>query len=217
MCVRLRRVSETFTNFYLFLNFIFILFTGECATCKEKEYNLSTHSVKITEDGKIIDPIMVLDRNAPTPDALSAQTYSIDFVFNRNSVGNITIRLLHQFNSEKGTNKEPRGLLSDRPEQMFQLVLALHNDIDVLLNEEDKCPRMFSPCFIIGDIHGNLEDLLSLEKALWKRIPCVGANYLFLGDYVDRGQWGLECALYIMAFKALAPNKVTMLRGNDDQ
>lgn len=52
-----------------------------------------------------------------------------------------------------------------------------------------------------------------MERALWKRIPCVGANYLFLGDYVDRGQWGLECALYIMAFKCLCPNKVTMLRG----
>lgn len=121
---------------------------GECVTCKEKEYSLSMHSVKITEEGKIVEPILVMDRNAPTPDCLNAQTYSIEFVFNRNSVGNIMIRLLHHFNLEKGTNKEPRGLLSDRPDQMWQLVLALHNDVDVLLNEEDKCPRIFSPVSI---------------------------------------------------------------------
>ena len=134
---------------------------------------------------------MVMNRAPSNPGCISAQAYSIDFVFNRNSVANLTLRLIHDFNSKKGTNKDPRGLLADKPDQMLQLVMALQDEIDVLLNEEDKCPRTFSPCYIIGDIHGNLEDLLSLEKAIWRRIPCLGANYVFLGDYVDRGKWGL--------------------------
>ena len=74
----------------------------------------------------------------------------------------------------------------------------------------------YSPCYIIGDIHGNIEDLLSMSKTLWPTMPCVGSSFLFLGDYVDRGQWGLECALYLVAFKVLCPNKVTMLRGNHE-
>ncbi|KAJ6217351.1 hypothetical protein RDWZM_008508 [Blomia tropicalis] len=189
---------------------------GECVTCKEKEYTLATHSVKINSDGKIVEPIQVLNCGENRSDVLNSQMYSIDFVFNKNSAANVMLKLVRQFNKEKGTNKEPKGLLACRPVQLWNLILALYNDIDVLLNEEDKCPRVFSPCYIIGDIHGNLEDLLSLEKALWKRMPCVGSNFVFLGDYVDRGQWGLECSLYLMAFKALCPNKVTMLRGNHE-
>ena len=68
---------------------------------------------------------MVMDRGPQTNDCLNAQSYSIDFVFNRNSVANIVIRLIREFNLEKGTNKEPRGLLANRPEMMYQLVVAL--------------------------------------------------------------------------------------------
>ena len=114
------------------------------------------HSVMI-EDGRVVDRILVMDRPTASPDVLSAALYSVDFVFNRNSVGNILLRLVHQFNAEKGTNKEPKGLLADRPDAMWQLVLALHAEMDLLLSEEDKCPRTFSPCYIVGDIHGNLE------------------------------------------------------------
>ena len=65
----------------------------------------------------------------------------------------------------------------------------------------------FSLSFVIGDIHGNLEDLLTLENHLWPSLP-VGPNLLFLGDYVDRGAWSVECALYVLALKVLFPHKV---------
>lgn len=177
---------------------------------------MATHTVKIEANGRVSDPVQIIDCNNGNTDLLTSQRYSIEFVFNKSSPANIMLRLIRNFNETKGTNKEPRGLLQDKPNQLWQLILALYNDIDVLLNEEDKCPRILSPCYIIGDIHGNLEDLLSLERSIWRRVPCVGASYLFLGDYVDRGQWGLECALYLIAFKILAPNKVTMLRGNHE-
>jgi serine/threonine-protein phosphatase 2A catalytic subunit len=41
-------------------------------------------------------------------------------------------------------------------------------------------------------------------------------NFLFLGDYVDRGNNSLECFAYILALKAKYRSRVTILRGNHE-
>ena len=44
----------------------------------------------------------------------------------------------------------------------------------------------------------------------------VDVNYLYLGDYVDRGMYGIECVLILYAKKLAHPTSVVLLRGNHE-
>ena len=71
---------------------------------------------------------------------------------------------------------------------------------------------------MLGDIHGDFEDLsfFMSHLTLMDDVRLSPHGFLFLGDYVDRGRWGVEVTAYVLALRCLAPEKVTMLRGNHD-
>lgn len=72
-----------------------------------------------------------------------------------------------------------------------------------------------SPAYVIGDIHGQFYDLLHLFRSTG--LPGQGENnFVFLGDYVDRGTFSCEVCLVLFVCKLRWPKKVTLLRGNHE-
>lgn len=82
-----------------------------------------------------------------------------------------------------------------------------------IFESQARLVEIDGPVRICGDIHGQFPDLIRLFAQ--GGFP-PDSNYLFLGDYVDRGAYQLEVFLLCLSFKARYPNNFIMLRGNHE-
>ena len=82
-----------------------------------------------------------------------------------------------------------------------------------LLVEESNVVQVDAPVTICGDIHGQFHDLMELFR-VGGDVP--DTNYLFMGDFVDRGFYSLESFLLLLCLKVRYPDRITLIRGNHE-
>ncbi|XP_065342570.1 serine/threonine-protein phosphatase alpha-2 isoform-like [Cloeon dipterum] len=116
-------------------------------------------------------------------------------------------------NAKKKYEKNPsstKELSARLSESTIRQLIAACREVTM---EQPVLLELEAPVHIVGDIHGQYIDLLRHFDKLG--YP-PNSNYLFLGDYVDRGKYSLETICLLMAYKIKYPKNFFLLRGNHE-
>lgn len=98
-------------------------------------------------------------------------------------------------------------------------IAELCENAERIFAREPSVLQIKAPVKIFGDLHGQFGDLMRLFDEYGS--PSTAGDityidYLFLGDYVDRGQHSLETIALLLALKVEHPNTVHLIRGNHE-
>ncbi|XP_051120385.1 serine/threonine-protein phosphatase BSL3-like [Andrographis paniculata] len=147
-----------------------------------------------------------------TPESASAARKLLDRQMSINSVPKKVIAHL----------LKPRGWKPPVRRQFFldcNEIADLCDSVERIFSSEPTVLQLRAPIKIFGDLHGQFGDLMRLFDEYGS--PSTAGDiayidYLFLGDYVDRGQHSLETMTLLLALKVEHPHQVHLIRGNHE-
>ncbi|CAD5231483.1 unnamed protein product [Bursaphelenchus xylophilus] len=126
--------------------------------------------------------------------------------------------------SKPEEQKAPKKLVKfpyrkpELPIMSYESAMELIQQCKAIFEAENSLLEIKSPVIIVGDIHGQYDDLeriLTLSRD--KDSAAFGINrFLFLGDYVDRGPNSYNCINLLLQLKCRHPKQIGMLRGNHE-
>ena len=106
-----------------------------------------------------------------------------------------------------------RNKINKKVKLEYNEIIWLCEEVTKIFLNQPVCLYLDAPVNVCGDIHGQYSDLIRLFEA-GGYPPEV--NYLFLGDYVDRGQQSIETICLLFCFKIKCINNFFLLRGNHE-
>jgi len=106
-----------------------------------------------------------------------------------------------------------RDHLQDEGKLTKDQITRISERVTEILVEEENVVLIDAPLTICGDLHGQFYDLIKLFE--------IGGDpkdttYLFLGEYVDRGNYSIEVLTLLYCYKILYPSTFFLLRGNHE-
>lgn len=100
------------------------------------------------------------------------------------------------------------------PRFQEDLISKLLDEVLTILKSLPCIYNLQADIYIVGDLHGNIRDLIRILKQV--NFLDSGVKILFLGDYVDRGEFSVEVITLLFSLIAQYPDRIFLLRGNHE-
>lgn len=114
--------------------------------------------------------------------------------------------------SQEGAKATEQALPSTVAQQILEALHALLKHEPTVVDVAPATEEI--PVFVVGDTHGQLHDVCFMLQKVGQ--PSEQQMFVFNGDFVDRGAWGLEVLILLACWKLAYPKEVMILRGNHE-